>query len=72
MFTIIVNVLLTANNVQFSVYIQRFMLVFHSFCVITGMTGSLLLFDKVIPAMSGKSTIPKHPNSNGPKKKKMN
>ncbi|XP_067245248.1 aquaporin-11 [Chanodichthys erythropterus] len=38
---------------------------------ILGMTGSLLLFDKVIPAISGKSTIPKHLNSNGLKKKKM-
>ncbi|KAK7160598.1 hypothetical protein R3I93_008296 [Phoxinus phoxinus] len=37
---------------------------------ILGMTASLLLFDKVIPAISGKSTIPKH--TNGLKKKKMN
>ncbi|XP_016402397.1 aquaporin-11 [Sinocyclocheilus rhinocerous] len=38
---------------------------------ILGMTGSLLLFDKVIPAISGKRTIPKHLNSNGLKTKKM-
>ncbi|XP_077050035.1 aquaporin-11 [Siphateles boraxobius] len=39
---------------------------------ILGMAGSLLLFDKVIPAISGKSTIPKHLNSKGLKKKKIN
>ncbi|XP_059420436.1 aquaporin-11-like [Carassius carassius] len=38
---------------------------------ILGMTGSLLLFDQVIPAISGKRTIPKHLNSNGLKRKKM-
>ncbi|XP_056104726.1 aquaporin-11-like [Rhinichthys klamathensis goyatoka] len=39
---------------------------------ILGMTGSLLLFDKVIPAISGKSTTPKHQTSNGLEEKKMN
>ncbi|XP_067276056.1 aquaporin-11 [Pseudorasbora parva] len=38
---------------------------------ILGMTGSLFLFDKVIPVISGKSTIPKHLNSNGLKEKKI-
>ncbi|XP_052437709.1 aquaporin-11 [Carassius gibelio] len=38
---------------------------------ILGMTGSLLLIDKVIPAVSGKSTIPKHLNSNRLETKKM-
>ncbi|XP_042600570.1 aquaporin-12 isoform X2 [Cyprinus carpio] len=37
---------------------------------ILGMTGSLLLSDKVIPAISGKSTIPKHSNRLETKKMK--
>ncbi|XP_018935958.1 aquaporin-11 [Cyprinus carpio] len=38
---------------------------------VLGMTGSLLLFDKAIPAISGKRTNPKQLNSNGLKVKKM-
>lgn len=38
---------------------------------ILGMSASLLLSDKLIPAISGKSTIPQQLNSNGLKKKKM-
>ncbi|XP_052008416.1 aquaporin-11-like [Xyrauchen texanus] len=39
---------------------------------ILGMTGSLLLFDQVIPVISGKSTVSKNLNSHGLRKKKMN
>ncbi|KAI2653339.1 Aquaporin-11 [Labeo rohita] len=38
---------------------------------ILGMTGSLLLFDKAVPAISGKRTISKNLNSNRLQKKKM-